>query len=185
MTSGGAGAWRSRGRREAMPKPVSQTSPVGDVDQDVGRLDVLVDKAAPVQLSERGRQRDGEAEKSRQLQRLAQHPLEGLAAGVLQHQHPTAVVADECQRARRPGWIELLRESELMLELSKSRGGLLRGDRGQQQKRHGVAGLPAPVKGKDTAFPQSLEEISGEFRHAPPPHRWRCRRSAYVLLPRR
>ena len=138
-----------------------------------------------MQLSERRRQRDGEAEELRQLKRLAQHPLEGIAAGVLQRQHPAAVVADESQRPRRPGGIELLRESELMLELSKSRGGLLRGDRGQQQKRHGVAGLPAPVKGEDTAFPQSLEQISGEFRHAPPPHRWRCRRSAYVLLPRR
>ena len=138
-----------------------------------------------MQLSERRRQRDREAQESRQLQRLAEQSIEGIAAGILQHQHPAAVVADERQRPRRPGGIELLRESELMLELSKSRGGLLRGDRGQQQKRHGVAGLPAPVKGKDTAFPQGLEQISGEFRHAPPPHRWRYRRSAYVLLPRR
>ena len=184
MTWGGDGRL-ALARQPGGDAEARQADIAGGVDEQVFRLDVLVDKAAPMQLSERRRQRDGEAEELRQLKRLAQHPLEGIAAGVLQRQHPTAVVADECQRARRPGRIELLRESELMLELSKSRGGLLRGDRGQQQKRHGVAGLPAPVKGKDTAFPQSLEQISGEFRHAPPPHRWRCRRSAYVLLPRR
>jgi hypothetical protein len=31
MSSGGSGDWRSRGRREAMPKPVSQTWPVAEL----------------------------------------------------------------------------------------------------------------------------------------------------------
>ena len=30
MISGGSGAWRSRGRREAMPKPVSHTCPAAE-----------------------------------------------------------------------------------------------------------------------------------------------------------
>ena len=79
-----------------------QADIAGGVDEQVFRLDVLMDEAAPMQLSERRRQRDGEAEESRQLKRLAQHPLEGIAAGVLQRQHPAAVVADESQRAAPP-----------------------------------------------------------------------------------
>ena len=101
MTSGGAGAWRSRGRREAMPKPVSQTSPCG-VDQDVGRLDVLVDEAAPVHLAERRRERDGDAQELRHLQRPAEQAIERLAAGILEHQHRAAVVARKRERSHRP-----------------------------------------------------------------------------------
>ena len=59
MTSGGSGAWRSRGRREAMPKPVSQPGQ-SRVDEHIGWLDVLVDEAAPVDLAERSRHADGQ-----------------------------------------------------------------------------------------------------------------------------
>ena len=52
MVSGGSGDWRSRGRREAMPNPVSRTSPSRAVHQDIGRLDVLVDEAALVDLAQ-------------------------------------------------------------------------------------------------------------------------------------
>ena len=42
------------------------------VDEHIGRLDVLVDQAAPVELAERGREPDGEAQDLRQLQRAAE-----------------------------------------------------------------------------------------------------------------
>ena len=38
MNSGGSGAWRSRGRREAIPKPMSQTSPVAELTRTLGGL---------------------------------------------------------------------------------------------------------------------------------------------------
>ena len=38
MTSGGAGAWRSRGSREAMPKPVSRTSPAASTRTFAGLM---------------------------------------------------------------------------------------------------------------------------------------------------
>jgi hypothetical protein len=38
MNSGGSGAWRSRGRREAMPKPVSQTWPVAELTSTLAGL---------------------------------------------------------------------------------------------------------------------------------------------------
>ena len=52
MISGGAGAWRSRGSRDAMPKPVSHTWPAS-VDEHVLGLDVFVDQTALVGMAER------------------------------------------------------------------------------------------------------------------------------------
>ena len=49
MNSGGPGDWRSRGRREVMPKPVSQNSPSLGIYQHVGWLDVLVDEPTSVE----------------------------------------------------------------------------------------------------------------------------------------
>jgi len=109
----------------------------------------------------------------RQLKRLPQNPVEGFPARIFERQHPAAVVADESQRPRRPGGVELLGQSKLVLELPERRGRLMRGDRGQQQDGRGIARLPAPVKSEEAAFPQGLEQISGKFGHARPPHRWR------------
>ena len=74
-----------------MPKPVSHTSPVAPFDQDVGRLDVLVDEAALVKLAQSRGNADGEAQEASHLHRCAEQPVERLAAGILEHQHgPTA-----------------------------------------------------------------------------------------------
>ena len=64
MISGGAGAWRSRGSRDAMPKPVSHTWPESRsvlFDKHVLRLDVFVDQTAPMGMAERRRQANREA----------------------------------------------------------------------------------------------------------------------------
>ena len=60
MISGGSGAWRSRGRREAMPKPVSHTCPAADIDDHVGWVDVFVNESTSVEPAKCGRQRHGE-----------------------------------------------------------------------------------------------------------------------------
>ena len=46
------------------------------VDQDIGRLDVLVDEALPVHLAECGRERDRDAHDARQFEPLSVAPLE-------------------------------------------------------------------------------------------------------------
>ena len=56
MISGGAGACRSRGSRDAMPKPVSQTWPASRLverDEHVLGLDVFMDQTALVDVAER------------------------------------------------------------------------------------------------------------------------------------
>ena len=56
MNSGGSGDWRSRGRRDAIPNPVSQTCPVVGIDEHIRRLDVLMDEPTSVEPAKCGRQ---------------------------------------------------------------------------------------------------------------------------------
>ena len=95
MTSGGAGglmlARQTRGDAEAGEPDVAAC----DVDQDIGRLDVLVDEAMPVDLADCGRERDRDAQELRHIHRLAEQLIERLAAGVLEHQRHAAVVAGQ------------------------------------------------------------------------------------------
>ena len=81
-------ARQPRGDAEA-----GQADIAGGVDEQIFRLDVLVDEAAPMQLPQRRRQRNGEAEEARQLKRLPQDPVEGFAAG------------SSSASIRRPSWL--------------------------------------------------------------------------------
>ena len=47
-----------------MPKPVSRTSPVASLTQDVGRLDVLVDEPALMKLAQSRGNSDGQAQEA-------------------------------------------------------------------------------------------------------------------------
>ncbi len=62
MTSGGSGDWRSRGRRDAMPKPVSQTSPVATSTRTLAGLMSLWMRPRSWNWPKRGRQADGDAQ---------------------------------------------------------------------------------------------------------------------------
>ena len=63
-------------------------------------------QAAPVDLAERGRQPDGEAQPLRQRQRATQEARQRLAAGVLEHQHGPPLMLRERQRLHGPGGVE-------------------------------------------------------------------------------
>ena len=67
MNSGGSGGCRSRGRCDAIPNPVSRTSPVRPVHQNIGWLDILVDQAALVRLAQRGCDADRKPQEVPQL----------------------------------------------------------------------------------------------------------------------
>jgi len=51
MNSGGSADWRSRGNREAIPKPISHTWPVLGSIMTLAGFEVLVDEAPTVQLA--------------------------------------------------------------------------------------------------------------------------------------
>jgi len=59
MISGGSGAWRSRGRREAMPKPVSHTCSAATSMIALAGFDVFVSESTSVEPAKCGRQRHG------------------------------------------------------------------------------------------------------------------------------
>ena len=108
MTSGGAGAWRSRGRREAMPKARKPRLAGYGVHQNIRRLDVLMDEAALVNLGKRRGDADGEAQKRHNLQGLPEEPQQRLAAGVLDQERKPPLVRLQSQGPGGPGRIELL-----------------------------------------------------------------------------
>ena len=135
IDSGGAGACRSRGRREAMPKPVSLTVPVVAVHQDICRLDVLVDEAAPMDLRESRGDLDGEAQKAAHFHGRPEQPVQRLALGVLEHQHRPTAFADELQRSHRPRPVQVVLQAVFASKASEN--GRRRMLRGWQHSQHG------------------------------------------------
>ena len=93
-----------RGDAEAgQPHP-----PVGAVHQNMTRFQVLVDEAALVGLAQRPCDPDREAQEAPQLHRPAEQARKRLSAIVLEQQHGPPALADELQRPRRPGAIQLV-----------------------------------------------------------------------------
>ena len=91
-----------------MPKPDQPDGAGRGVDEDVGRLDVLVDEAPLVEPAQRGRQADGDAQERRDLPGLPQEPRQGLAAGVLEQEHRPPAVTHQPQGPSRPGGVQLV-----------------------------------------------------------------------------
>src|SRR5262245_33624403 len=72
------------------------------VEQNVGRLDVFMDEAAPVKLADSRGNSDGEAQEASDLHRHAEQPVNRLTALIFEHQYCLTGVAYEVQWAQRP-----------------------------------------------------------------------------------
>ncbi len=108
MTSGGSGAWRSRGRRDAMPKPSEPDLAGRRVDEHIGRLDVLVDQAPPVELAQRDREANGDAQELRSTP--AGYPAaasSGSPPGSVEDEHRPPLVRGEGERPDGPPGVKL------------------------------------------------------------------------------
>jgi hypothetical protein len=73
----------------------------------MGRLDVFVDQALPMELAKRRRQADGQAQKLGQCHGASQPSIERLAARVGEDERLPPVVEGERERAHGPRGIEL------------------------------------------------------------------------------
>jgi hypothetical protein len=149
MDSEGGGVPLARQSRR--DPEVSEPDVAGrSVDQDVGRLDVLVDQARCVNMADSLGERDRQTEEHPALQRRAEQPIEQLAAGVVQHQGHALPVAHERDQPCGPPRIEIHPQSVLMLEPLHGGGrGVVATDRGHQQSaRKAVRGgrVPAAVQ---------------------------------------
>jgi hypothetical protein len=72
------------------------------VHQDIGRLDVLVDEAALVELAHRHSDADRKMQKASHVHRRGWPQVERLAAGILKHQCGPTAFADELERSCCP-----------------------------------------------------------------------------------
>ena len=99
---GRALAWQARGDAKARQPDL----PSRLVDEHMGRLEVLVEQAPPVELAQRGRQPAGEAQPLRQRQRATQEARQRLAPRVREHQHGPPLMLRERQRLHGPGGVE-------------------------------------------------------------------------------
>jgi len=86
------------------------------VDQDIGRLDVLMDEPALMELAQSRRNTDGEAQEVSHLDGHAEQPIERLAPLIVEHQHGPTAIVHEVQWAHRPCAIELILEFVFVAE---------------------------------------------------------------------
>ena len=73
------------------------------IDQNIGRLDVLVDQLLLVQPAECRCETDGEAQELRHLHRSRKESIESLAARIFEHEHRPPALLGEGQGPNRPG----------------------------------------------------------------------------------
>jgi hypothetical protein len=99
-------------------------------------------------LAKCGRQASGDMQEARQLERWTEDSIQGLAAGVLQHEQRPPLVASEGQRPHRPPGIQFGGEGVFVLEpVEACRCRPVRDGRPHQDRAGGV-GRPAAVQGK-------------------------------------
>ena len=119
MNSGGLGRL-ALARQPGRDAKADEPRPTGAVDERVRRLDVLVDKALPVGLTQRCRQADGDAQEASQIDRLPlvpfDHPIQRVAAGILENEDRSPLVTGQRERPSRPCRIEFGRQRVFVFE---------------------------------------------------------------------
>ena len=128
--------------------------------QDIGRVDILVDEGAPVDLAHGCGDPDGQLQEAAQLHRPIEKPRERLAAGILDHQHGLSAFAYEFQRPCGPGTVQVVPQAVFVREALEAGGGQMRRGRphGQNRLAHAV-GVEAPSTTENpfAVLPQNLE----------------------------
>ena len=101
---GGRLALAGQGRRDAKAQEPDLAG--RPVDEHMGRLDILVNQAPPVQVAQRHREPNGDAQPLRYRQWAAQEARERLAPRIREYEHGPPLVLDERQGPHGPGGIE-------------------------------------------------------------------------------
>ena len=159
MTSGGSGGCRSRGRRDAIPKPVRRTSSPPLVHQNISRFDIFVDGAALVHLANSCGHADGEAQETLNIHRHAEEPAEQLAPGILEHQNgPTPV--SQAPAAARPTHCRAHPLRNIRASRRLSGAGLGCASTGNNSQRGFAAAAPSSAENKLCVLRQHSEIIA-------------------------
>ena len=97
-----------------MPKPVSRTSPLVGVDEDVAGFDVLVNETALMQARHGVRHGNGESQERSDRQARPIISIERPGRRRLEHQHRLPAFPHELQRTECPRVIEVILQSIFM-----------------------------------------------------------------------
>ena len=134
-------------------------------DEDVGRLNVLMNKTCRVELPESVRQGDGHPQKLQYFHWSRDDAVERLAAGIVQQQDGAPVTTFEGDRLHRPIGIELFPDRVLVLQLLKAPNRRMFRDRLHDQEARPVA-LPSPPTQDELAvLPERLEDVCRKLNH--------------------
>ncbi len=104
-----------------MPKPVRRASLLRPVDQDMSRLQVLMDEASAVHSADGGGNGDCEAQEAPRFQRRADQPIERLACRILEHQCDATTLAPQLEWARRPRAFQLVLQPKFVCKTIEAR----------------------------------------------------------------
>jgi hypothetical protein len=78
------------------------------IEQRMGRLHILVNQPSSVKPAEGSGETDGDAQEPRGVHRSRYRVLEGVAAGILEHQHRLSPLVGESQRQYCPCGVQLV-----------------------------------------------------------------------------
>src|SRR6202048_3172202 len=162
------GAGDRSGRLERLPlprqargyaEPGEPHSSVRTVDQDIGRLQVLVDQTTLVEFVQSNADADGNVQEAADLHRRAEQPLERLAARILEHEYGPTAFALKLQRPHSPRTVKLVPQSVFLIKAIDGGGEWVRG--GGQHSQHGAAiavSVQAP-RSAENAFPVLPQDL--------------------------
>jgi hypothetical protein len=126
------------------------------VDQDIARLDVLVDYAAFMHLPHGRRDQDGAIEKMRHRHRPPEHGFQRRAAGIGQHQLRLAAFARQGDRQCGPGAVEAGAQGVLVRQPAEYGGRRMVGNGGSDQDRIARDRIDAAAQGDFAVLEQQV-----------------------------
>jgi hypothetical protein len=143
-------------------------------------------EAVPMDLAERGRQANGDAQNASQAERLPlvplKDPIQRLTARVCEYEDRPSFVTSKRERPSCPCWIEFSRERVFVLEPPETLGRRLFCRECYCQDRRWVAMLTTAVKGEVRAFPEGLQHVPGRLGHGGHHRRHGCWLLHYFFL---
>ena len=137
MNSGGSTDCLSRVSRDAIPKPVSRTSPLAVFTRMLAGLMSLWIRPRWCTLPRAAATPTAMRRKPSHLHRRAEEPAEQLAAGILEHQNGTAAISHKLERPHRPIGVQLILEGVFVGKAIE--GGRCRLLRGWEHDQHTLA----------------------------------------------
>jgi hypothetical protein len=127
-----------------------------DIDEDVRRLQVLVNEATPVKSADGAGQTDGDSQEGGQFPGLSDGTYQELPTRITANQSQTVGKMAEFQRFCRPGALKLIPKTIGVLHLRFRRPRCFCACRGKHKNRRAILTTNAPRQDKLAIIPESF-----------------------------